>query len=292
MKVLVVGRSGQVARALARRARVRAIALNTVGRPEVDLERPATVTAAIRERKPDLVVNVAAYTRVDAAESDRDRAFAVNAIGAGAVADACAAFDAPLIQVSTDYVFDGAAKAPYVETDQANPRTVYGASKLEGESLVVRVQPKSVILRTAWVYDATGENFVRTMLRLAETRDEVSVVNDQHGRPTFADDLADAILSVAEGPHRYGVYHCTAAGEATWAEFAREVFALSRARGGPFANVRPIASSAYPTPAARPANSRLLCDKLAADYGVGIRSWREGLTACIDQIAATGWSVA
>jgi dTDP-4-dehydrorhamnose reductase len=247
--------------------------------------------AALGRRAPDLVVNAAAYTAVDAAERDRERAFAVNATGANAVAEACAALDLPLIHISTDYVFDGASKAPYAETDSTEPSTVYGASKLEGERLVFGAQPLTVVLRTAWVYDVEGVNFVRTMLRLAQTREVVSVVNDQIGSPTFAEDFADAVLYVATTPLRFGIYHCAAAGEATWAEFAREVYALSRARGGPFANVRPIASSDYPTLAARPANSRLHCGKLAADYGVSIRPWREGLAACIDQIAAEGWSV-
>jgi dTDP-4-dehydrorhamnose reductase len=212
-------------------------------------------------------------------------------VGAGAIADVCAARNTPLIHVSTDYVFDGVFAEPYAESHPTKPETVYGESKLEGERLVLQAQPQSVVLRTAWVYDADGANFVRTMLRLAKSRREISVVDDQLGRPTFAEDLADAILAVAAAPRRFGVYHCAAAGQATWAEFAREIFTLSDARGGPVANVRPIASSEYPTPAARPANSRLHCAKLAADYGVAIRSWRDGLAACMDQLAAGGWSV-
>lgn len=291
MSILVIGRSGQIARALARRAAVRKLALEALGRPELDLEHPERVAAAFADRRPHVVVNAAAYTGVDEAEAETERAFVVNCAGAGAVAQAAASKGAPVVQVSTDYVFDGAKPAPYVETDEAHPNGAYGVSKLAGEHAVLESNPRAIILRTSWVFDASGANFVRTMLRLAQTRAEIGVVDDQYGCPTFADDFADAVLAIAARPERFGIYHCAGAGETSWAGFAQEIFAQSRARGGPAAIVRPLASAEFPTRARRPANSRLDCAKLAADYGVRLRPWRDALSACMDEIAVGGWRV-
>lgn len=289
MTILVIGRNGQVARALARRAAARGIAIELLGRPGFDLLAPdASVIAA---RKPTAVINAAAFTAVDKAETEREQAFQINAAGAEAIARGAAEVGATVIQVSTDYVFAGDKAAPYVETDATGPTGVYGASKLEGERAAAASNPRAVIVRTAWVFDAQGANFVRTMLRLAKTRPQLNVVADQRGCPTFADDLADALLTIAEKGGPAGVYHAAGAGETTWAEFAKEIFALSAARGGPSAEVAPIPTSEYPTPAKRPANSRLDCSKLAADYGVRLRPWREALAQCIDEIAAGGWRV-
>ncbi|MBX9747842.1 MAG: NAD(P)-dependent oxidoreductase, partial [Hyphomonadaceae bacterium] len=166
-----------------------------------------------------------------------------------------------------------------------------GASKREGEERVLAANPRAIILRTAWIYDSTGQNFVRTMLRSAHTRDEMSVVADQRGCPTYADDLADAALSIAAQPDMYGIYHCTGEGDATWAAFATAIFEASASRGGPSATVKPITTADYPTRARRPANSRLNCNKLARDYGLRLRPWREALSDCLDEIAAGGWSV-
>lgn len=199
-----------------------------------------------------------------------------------------------MIQISTDYVFDGAKPQPYVETDATAPATVYGRSKLEGEQRVLAANPRAVVLRTSWVYAAEGSNFVRTMLRLAKTQDQINVVCDQVGCPTFAGDLGEAILKVADSigdVGRFGVYHCAGSGETNWADLAKETFALSALRGGPSARVIPIAGRDYSTRAARPANSRLNCSKLADDYGVHLRPWREALAACLDDIAADGWRV-
>ncbi len=288
---LVVGRNGQLARALVRRAAARGIALDVIGRPEIDLASPQQVADAIMARRPKAIINAAAYTAVDKAEDDRDQAHQINALAPEAMARAAADIGAAFVQVSTDYVFAGDKSGAYVESDPVAPNGVYGATKLEGEQRALAANAQTIVLRTAWVYDASGANFVRTMLRLATTRDELGVVADQHGCPTFADDLADAALAVALKPEHHGIYHCAGAGETSWAGFAEEIFAQSRARGGPSANVRAITTAAFPTRAKRPANSRLDCAKLASDYGVTMRPWREALAACMDEIAAGGWRV-
>lgn len=291
MSILVIGKSGQIARALARRAAAQKVAIEMLGRPDLDLEHPERVAAAFAGRRPQVVVNAAAYTAVDEAEAETERALVVNGAGAGAVAQAAASKGAPVVQVSTDYVFDGAKPAPYVETDEPHPNGVYAISKLAGERAALAANPRAIVLRTSWVFDASGANFVRSMLRLATVRDEIGVVDDQHGCPTFADDFADAVLAIAARPERFGVYHCAGAGETSWAGLAQEIFAQSRARGGPAAMVRPIATAEFPTRAKRPTNSRLDCAKLAADYGVRLRPWRDALSACMDEIAAGGWRV-
>lgn len=286
MSILVIGRGGQVARALARRGDV-----DMIGRPEFDLLKADAVAAEIARRRPRVVINAAAYTAVDKAEDDAAAAMAINGEAVCVIARAAAEVAAPLLHFSTDYVFAGDKALPYVEGDATGPTGVYGASKLRGETLAQAANPAAIIVRTAWVYDATGANFVRTMLRLAKTRDAINVVADQRGCPTFASDLADAALAIAAAPKHAGIYHCAGAGETSWAEFAAEIFAQSKARGGPSAVVTPIASADYPTRARRPANSRLDCAKLTRDYGVTMRPWREALSACLDDIAASGWRV-
>jgi dTDP-4-dehydrorhamnose reductase len=284
--ILVIGRQGQVARALARTGDVAVL-----GRPELDLEDAAAARAAIVASKPKVVINAAAYTAVDKAEDDPDRAFAINAAGAEAVALGANDAGAPVIHVSTDYVFAGDKPSPYSEADDTVPAGVYGASKLEGEQRVFAVSARAIVVRTAWVFDAQGSNFVRTMLRLAKTRDQINVVADQRGCPTFAGDLASALLAIARNPAISGVFNCAGAGETTWSEFAGEIFAQSKARGGPSAEVAPISTSEYPTRARRPANSRLNCEKLASAYSVRMRPWQVALSACMDEIAASGWRV-
>lgn len=291
MSILVIGRNGQLARALVRRAGARGVKVRVLGRPELDLVHADTIAAQITAQRPSVVINAAAYTAVDKAEDEPARAQAVNAEAAGAIARGAAEAGAAVIQVSTDYVFAGDKTSPYVETDPTGPTGVYGASKLAGEELVLAANPRAIVMRTAWVFDASGANFVRTMLRVAKSRPEVGVVADQRGCPTFADDLADAVLAVAARPERVGIYHCAGAGEISWAGFAEEIFAQSARRGGPSASVKHIGTSDYPTRAKRPANSRLDCAKLAADYGVVMRPWRDALGACLDQIAADGWRV-
>jgi dTDP-4-dehydrorhamnose reductase len=287
MRVLVTGRDGQVATALASLRLPEGVEIVTAGRPELDLDRPETVGPAVRAARPDVVVSAAAYTAVDQAEGERDAAFRANADSPGELARAARALGAPVLHLSTDYVFDGAA-GPYREGDPTGPRSVYGASKLAGEAAVLDAQPESLVLRTAWVHAPWGKNFVRTMLRLAETRDEVGVVADQRGSPTYAPDIAEALLTLAgqaqrrEGP--FGVRHMAGGGETTWAGFAEAIFQGARARGAPAARVRPIATADYPTPAPRPADSRLDCAALARDGGVRLPAWEDGLRRGLDAL--------
>ena len=294
MSVLVLGRSGQLARALTQLAASRGVALEAIGRPDVDLENADAVAALIGAHKPRVVVNAAAYTMVDKAEQDRDRALTINALGPGAAAAAAAKVGARFIHVSTDYVFAGDKPAPYVETDPTGPLGAYGATKLEGERRVLDAHPQAAILRTAWVFDSAGKNFVGAMLRLARQREEVSVVADEQGCPTFAQDLADAILRLSER-EASGLYHCAGAGETTRAAFAEEIFAQARARGGPSARVAQITSAQYaannPGLAKRPANSRLDCTKLATAHDVRLRDWRVALGACLDDMSDGGWRI-
>ena len=293
MKVLAVGRGGQVARALARVAPTMGVEVVAVGRPELELGAAGArqrLPEVVAQYRADAIVNVAAYTAVDKAETEPTEAFAVNAAGAADVAAAAKTCGARLIHVSTDYVFSGSKREPYVETDATAPTTIYGASKLEGEGLVVSENSAAVIARTSWVFSSTGSNFVRTMLRLASTRSAIKVVADQKGCPTSADQLAHALLAMAAA-RPTGIFHCAGSGEATWASLARKTFLLSRERGGPWAEVEEIATADYPTPAKRPIDSRLNCEKLNASFGIRLPHWHDGLAECIDQIAAAGWNV-
>lgn len=291
MRLLVTGREGQVATALAEAA-TPGVAVIACGRPELDLERPEGVLSAIAGHAPDIIVNAAAWTAVDQAENEPARAFATNEAGAGAVAAAAARLGVPLIQISTDYVFDGALDRPYREDDPTGPTGVYGASKLAGERAVATVQSDHAILRTAWVYAPMGRNFLRTMLRLAETRDEVAVVADQSGTPTYAPDIAGGVLAVARNllawpgdPRLRGVFHMSAGGETTsWAGFAEAIFDGLARRGGRRVAVRHITTAEYPTPARRPASSRLDCARLAATHGVALPDWRTGVERCLDRL--------
>ena len=284
MRIAVTGRTGQVARALAERAGLGDEVI-LLGRPELDLAQPATIAPALAAARGDVVISAAAYTAVDKAEGERDLAFAVNGAGAGAVAAAAQALGLPLIHLSTDYVFDGTKPAPYVESDPVAPLGAYGASKLAGEAAVLAADPGAAVCRTAWVYAPFGANFVRTMLRLAETRDEVAVVADQTGNPTSALDIADALLAMARrmtvDSSPSGIFHMTASGDASWADLAEAVFAASAAHGGPSARVRRIATSEYPTPAPRPANSRLDCARLEQAYGIRLPEWRASVAAVV-----------
>ncbi|MEW6629955.1 MAG: dTDP-4-dehydrorhamnose reductase [Pseudomonadota bacterium] len=290
MRIAVTGREGQVAASLIEVARGHGgVDIVPVGRPALDLARPDTIFTALEAARPDIVVSAAAYTAVDQAEDEKDLAFAVNATGAGKVAEAAARLGVPVIHLSTDYVFDGAKDGAYVETDQTAPLGVYGASKLAGEQAVVAANPRHLILRTAWVYSPFGRNFVKTMLRLAGEREEVSVVADQWGSPTSALDLADAILHAAARLRddrsfaAFGVYHVAGAGETNWSGFARHVLDTSRMLGGPYARVRDIATAEYPTKAKRPANSRLSSAKFKAEFGWMAPEWQESVERVVLQ---------
>jgi dTDP-4-dehydrorhamnose reductase len=291
MRLTVTGRDGQVARALVEAGPMLGIDVFAAGRPELDLALPETVLPALSAARPDIVVNAAAYTAVDQAETESEQANAVNATGAGAVAAAARALGLPIIQLSTDYVFDGEKPAPYTEEDPPAPATVYGRSKLAGEKEVAAASPDHVILRTAWVYSPHGKNFVRTMLALAANRNELRVVADQRGCPTYAPDIAGAVLTVARNllnnpgdPRLRGVFHLAGSGETTWAEFAEAIFDLGAAKGGPRPVVIPIRSVDYPTPARRPKNSRLDCTKLARVHEVHLPQWRASLVTCLERL--------
>jgi dTDP-4-dehydrorhamnose reductase len=286
-RVLVVGRRGQVARALAEAGWPEGVSLSCYSRDEIDLAEPKSVARAITRRAPDLVINAAAYTAVDRAESEPEVAFTVNRDGPAALAEACAELGVPLIQLSTDYVFDGQKEGAYVEDDPVNPLSVYGASKEAGEQAVRRILPAHVILRSAWVYAPEGQNFVRTMLRLARESQEIRVVDDQRGCPTAASEIARAIVVASgrllAGSGEFGTFHFCGAGSTSWHGFAEAIFELSEP---PRPNLIAIPTSAYPTPARRPANSVLDGAKFRRLYGVAGRPWRESLARCLTEIAA------
>lgn len=290
MRLVVTGLTGQVSRAL-QELRAADIEIIPVGRPALDLAKPESVLPALRAAAPDIIVNAAAYTQVDAAERDTIAAHAANHEGAGAVAAAAAALNAPLIHLSTDYVFDGTKGAPYAETDAPNPLGVYGASKLAGERAVAETQPHHVILRLSWVYGPHGHNFVRTMLRLAGERDSVRVVGDQHGAPTCSTDIATAIAAIArrlaaapEDARFWGVHHLGAGGATTWADFAEAIFAEAGARGGASARVERISTAEFNAAAKRPACSLLDSEKAARIFGVRLPEWRASLGACVERL--------
>jgi dTDP-4-dehydrorhamnose reductase len=290
-RIFIAGNRGQVAQALARIYAARGDVVQSAGRATVDISDAAGVRSAIGAFGPDLVVNAAAYTAVDQAEDDAEAAYKINRDGARHVAAAARAIAAPLIHLSTDYVFDGTKTVPYVETDSTSPLGVYGRSKLEGEQAVAAATADLVILRTSWVYSADGNNFVKTMLRLAGERDAIDVVNDQSGAPTFAADLAaaiaavgDALLSAKDRAALCGLYHAAASGETTWYRFARAIVELSAARGGPTCTLRPVTTGQFPARARRPANSRLDASKLARTFGIRLPPWQTSLERCLDQL--------
>ncbi|HEX8468514.1 MAG TPA: dTDP-4-dehydrorhamnose reductase [Allosphingosinicella sp.] len=295
MRVLVTGRDGQLARSLAKRgADVAGLALERMGRPELDLERPESIAAAIAAAAPDVVVNAAAYTAVDQAEDEPERAFRINGAAAGEVASAARRAGARIIQVSTDYVFDGTGEGAYAETAPTRPLGAYGRSKLDGELRVSESNPDHVVLRTAWVYGANGRNFVKTMLGAAVQRDELDVVADQRGSPTASDDLADGILALIcawrERP-RLGLgrrYHLAGTGEASWFDFASAIFEEAARHGLPAATVRPIHSADWPTRAPRPANSVLDSSRFEADFGYRSPHWRQSMAAVVADLARRG----
>ncbi|MCU4181164.1 dTDP-4-dehydrorhamnose reductase [Bosea sp. BH3] len=292
MRIAVTGWTGQVVRAMLERVPlgVEVIALR---RPGLDLAVPKTISPALRAARPDVIVNAAAYTAVDQAETEPDLAMRVNGEAAGEAARAAAALGIPIIQLSTDYVFDGALERPYREDDATGPVSAYGASKLAGESAVAEAAPDHAILRTAWVYSPFGKNFLRTMLQLGETREELGVVADQIGCPTSALDIADAIFAVARNLRQRpgeaalrGVFHMVGQGETSWAGFAQAIFAEAERHGRRPVRVRPIGTVDYPTPARRPANSRLDCSRLAAVHGVILPEWREATSLCVGRLLA------
>jgi dTDP-4-dehydrorhamnose reductase len=290
--VLVIGATGQLAAALSRLGVVAARPVVAIGRPDADLARPEALGAKTRALAPALVINAAAYTAVDKAESEPEIAFRVNAEGAGALAAVCAEIGAPLIHVSTDYVFDGAGARPYPVDAPIAPLGVYGRSKAEGESLVRARLPRHLIVRTAWVYGEDGTNFLKTMLRLGASRPVLTVVDDQRGSPTYAADLAQGLARMASAAlepsfRRWGTYHLTNSGDTTWHGFAREIFRLAAQRGLPVPRLEPIPTRDYPTPARRPAYSVLDLAAARSGFGLEMADWRDALARCFARLELT-----
>lgn len=287
--ILATGGDGQLGRALGALALPPGWRMEAAGRGGLDVTDAEAVAAQIGGGGYAAVINAAAYTDVDGAERDAVSAWRVNALAPAALGAACAAKDIPIVQISTDYVFDGGQREPYEPADRPGPRNIYGASKLGGEIAVAASGARHVVLRTAWLISPYGRNFATAMLRLAAERQRVRVVADQIGTPTLAGDLAETAAAIAirmadDAGAPGGIHHFVNAGAASWAELARALFAQSCARGGPSAEVEPIGSAEWPTPARRPANSRLCTQSLTHAFGITPRPWRDGLPALLDAL--------
>lgn len=289
LPILLTGGSGQVGAAL-RRLSGPGFEVYAPSRTQLDLSNCDSLEAMVASRPWRAIISSGAYTAVDKAESDAETAWAVNAIGPGKLAAAAARAGIPILHLSTDFVFGGTKAAPYVEADPIGPLSVYGASKAAGELAVQAGNPNHLILRTAWVVSPDGGNFIKTMLRLAETRDAVSVVSDQIGCPTSADDIALALkaclerLDAPQSPH--GIYHLVNSGEASWHDLAAAVFAQARVAGRKTPVLSAIPTSGYPTPARRPANSRLDTSKLTRDFGLRLRPWQDAVADVVEALLA------
>jgi dTDP-4-dehydrorhamnose reductase len=286
MKVLVTGTTGQLGSEVAARFKQLGREVVAADRRVLDFLQPAQAAAVIRAQQPDWVINCAAYTQVDRAESEPDQAFIINRDTPAQLAQAVAEYDGQFLQLSTDFVFDGTQTRPYVEDDATRPLGVYGRSKLEGEQAVQRALPNAVIVRTAWVYGVHGHNFVKTMLRLATAGTPLRVVSDQRGTPTWTRDIVAAIVALVD-QQASGVFHFTAAGETSWHGFASAI--LEEAANAGFTiktkKIEPIATTDYPTPATRPAYSVLNTDKISACLPFTIPAWRDSLKNMLQEYA-------
>lgn len=279
MTILVFGKTGQVATELQARADVLAL-----GRDRADLSDPGACAAAIRDAKPDAVINAAAHTAVDQAESEEDLATVINGEAPAAMARACADLGIPFVHISTDYVFDGSGEAPWPVDAPTGPLGAYGRSKLKGEEGVRAAGGTHAILRTSWVVSAHGKNFVKTMLRLGAERDTLTIVADQVGGPTAAGDIAEACLSIAaqlkDDPSKAGTYHFSGGPDVSWADFAREIFT----QAGLTCTVEDIPTTSFPTPAKRPANSRMDCSTTTKVFGIPRPDWRQSLSLILKDL--------
>ena len=289
IKILATGGGGQVGTELTRRAEAWGAEVEALTRDDLDITQATAVRDVIEAAHADVVINAAAYTAVDKAEEDSERAFAANRDAPGHIAKVCAHLGIPLIHISTDYVFDGTKTGAYLEDEPVNPLGVYGTSKEAGERAVRDAWDEHVIMRTSWVYAAHGSNFVRTMLRVGAERDSLRVVADQIGAPTFAGDIADAALAISgkiAGQHAspWGTYHYTAKGQTTWHGFAEAIFERAETALGHRPLLEAISTSEYPTPARRPVNSVLDCAKIDVKFSPPRRSWREGLAEVLDDL--------
>ncbi|WP_226702099.1 dTDP-4-dehydrorhamnose reductase [Microbulbifer elongatus] len=285
MKVLITGKNGQLGQQLQKQA-PSGVTVIAHGRDTLNIADKAKVLSVLSEAKPDVVINAAAYTAVDKAESEVEQAHAINARGPENLALACREFGARLIHVSTDFVFDGRHSQPYQPEDIRKPVSVYGESKARGEEAVEAILPEAIIVRTAWVYDRDGGNFATTMLRLMSERDQLGIVADQIGTPTWAGTLAKSLFALAQTPEAKGTYHCTDAGAASWYDFAVAIYEEGKAAGllqkDRQVQIAPIATSDYPTPATRPSYSVLDKTRLTKEAGVELSHWRQVLRAVLD----------
>ncbi len=287
--ILVLGGTGQLARCLA--AHAGPLPIEVIGRPDLDFDVLDAIPARLAAIAPRMIINAAAYTMVDKAESEPDAADRANHLGPKLLAEYCARAGIPLIHISTDYVFDGTKGAPYAETDATHPTGVYGRTKLEGEHAALAANPQTIILRTSWVYSAVGKNFVLTMIGAARRLPKLRVVADQIGNPTSADDLAIAILSIANTVEQggwqdayRGVFHATGSGSTSWHGLAVAIFREASALGLKTPDVEPITTAEWPTPARRPADSRLDCAALGQVFGITLPDWEQSLAKTVHAI--------
>lgn len=290
MKILLTGANGQVGWEIARRARIAGHDLLALDHAGLDITDARTVENTLASSRPQAVINAAAYTAVDRAEKEPERAFAVNRDGPAHLAAACAQLEIPLLHISTDYVFSGHKLPPdaYTEDDPVSPLGIYGQSKWEGEEAIRRILPTHIILRVSWVFGAHGHNFVKTMLRLGRERDELRVVADQHGCPTYAGDIADVLLELVakSAPCQWGSYHYCGTPPVTWCDFAQAIFQSAPRFMSPVSpRVIPITTADYPTPAARPSNSILDCTRIRQCFNIEPRPWMAGLESMLRQVA-------
>lgn len=290
MRILLLGAGGQLGREITARAADKGLDLTGLDHTALDICDPVAVARALEAHRPDAVVNAAAYTAVDKAESEPELAARINAFAPAHIAERCARYRTPLIHVSTDYVFDGTKPTPYVEQDPVAPLGVYGRTKAAGEAAVRSAAERHIIVRTSWVYGAHGHNFLKTVLRLARERERLTIVADQRGCPTATRDLAEALLVAAEaarnGDTRWGTYHFAGDGATTWHGFAAEIVRVAGPRLGRTPEVAPITTAEYPTPARRPANSQLASDLFHRTFGLRAAPWRQRVAEVVDALLA------
>ena len=287
LRILISGQHGQVSQALQKSLPDRG-ELIVLGRDALDLSQPESIREVVQGLKPDVIINAAAHTAVDQAESEPALAFAINATAPGVFAQEAARLGVPFIHYSTDYVFDGGKTSPWVESDPTHPLSVYGSSKLAGEQAITAAGGQYLILRTSWVYSLTGRNFLLTMQRLLQEREKLSIVSDQIGAPTWAGTIADSTRTLIDrwregNAGAWGIYHLTASGQASWFDFAQAIGDQLVSAGKPCASLEGILTSAYPTPATRPLNSRLDCSRLQREWGVSQPDWHDAMLECLAQ---------
>lgn len=280
-KILIIGGNGQLGNCLNKLSSEYALdyEFHFTDYDTLDITNQKLINEYFSEYEPHYCINVSAYTAVDLAEQEKEKAFAINAEGVGYLAEACAEKGIDLIHISTDYVFDGNINIPYSEDDFTNPLSVYGASKLEGENLALENNPKTIIIRTSWLYSEFGKNFVKTMLNLFGSKDELNVVADQFGQPTNANDLAEMIMKIISTEEKeYGVFHFSNYPETTWFDFAKKIAELSKSK----IKINPISTEQYPTPAKRPMRSTMCLDKIENSYNIEPKYWENSLEECME----------